>query len=492
MARPKKQETIEKATMGDTPERFKMSEAGYLGLNVYAGVTQDEIKKELNFPNSIQTYKQMSYHGTINSALSLFDTLISKADWKFKAPKDATPAEIDQARVINEMMQDLSGQTWADFISEALSSNVYGFSVHEKVYRRRTKENGSKYNDGLIGWKKLPIRNQETIQRFVFSDDGNEILGVRQDLTQVSDPYNRYTQRSNLAVVLPRSKIMLFRAGKHKGDPYGKSPLRDAYLAWRFLSVIEEIEANGVAKDLAGLPVLKLPPQYLAADASPDQKAIRAYYENVMRNLQINQQSALILPQAYDQDTRQPLFSLELLSLNGSKAMDTSKIKEYYKNLILTSLFADLLTMGQTGGGSFALGQIKSSLSGNAAEAMLKKITQVINDDLIRQTYELNGWDTSRMGYMDFDNIQTEDLESFSKAVQRYASTGMLEIDRDVLNRVRESVGIDAKPEDEEPNLATMPANTSRSGDGFATAGEGTATNPSGTDTSSNNLENAG
>jgi len=285
---------------------------------------------------------------------------------------------------------------------------------------------------------------------------------------------------------------MLFRAGKHKGDPYGKSPLRDAYLAWRFLSVIEEIEANGVAKDLAGLPVLKLPPQYLAADASPEQKAIRAYYENVMRNLQMNQQSALILPQAYDQDTRQPLFSLELLSLNGNKAMDTSKIKEYYKNLILTSLFADLLVMGQNGGGSFALGQIKSSLSGNAAEAMLKRITQVINDELIRQTYELNGWDTSRMGYMDFDNIQTEDLESFSKAIQRYASTGIIEIDRPVLNRVRESVGIDALPEDEEPNSDAMPNNTSRSGDGFATAGEGTATNPSGTDTSSDNLENAG
>lgn len=492
MARPKKQETIEKATMGDTPERFKLSEAGYLGLNVYAGVTQDEIKKELNFPTSIQTYKQMSYHGTINSALTLFDTLVSKADWKFKAPKDATNVELDQARIINEMMHDLQGQTWSEFISDALSFNVYGFSVHEKVYRRRTKESGSKYNDGLIGWKKLPIRNQETIQRFVFSDDGNDIIGVRQDITQISDPYNRYSQRSNNAVVLPRSKIMLFRTGKHKGDPYGKSPLRDAYLAWRFLSVIEEIEANGVAKDLAGLPVLKLPPQYLAADASPDQKAIRAYYENVMRNLQVNQQSALILPQAYDQDTRQPLFSLELLSLNGSKAMDTNKIKEYYKNLILTSLFADLLTMGQTGGGSFALGQIKSSLSGNAAEAMLKKITQVINDDLIRQTYELNGWDTSRMGYMDFDNIQTEDLESFSKAIQRYASTSVLEIDRPVLNRIRESVGIDSLPDDEEPNKDLIPAKTSRSGDGMKTAGEGTATSPSGADTSGNNLENVG
>lgn len=491
MARQRR-ETVNKATMGDTPERFKLSESGYLGLNIYAGVTDSELKKELNFPNSVNTFKQMSYHSTINSALTLFDNLISKVDWKFKAPENATAEELKQVQAINEMMQDLQDQTWADFISDALSSNTYGFSVHEKVYRKRTKANGSKYNDGLIGWKKLPIRNQETIERFVFSDDGNDILGVRQNLSQVTDPYNRYAKRDVNAVVLPRSKIMLFRAGKHKGDPFGKSPLRDAYLAWRFLTVIEEIEANGVAKDLAGLPVLKLPPQYLSNDASPEQKAIRAYYENVMRNLQVNQQSALILPQAFDQDTRQPLFNLELLSLNGGKAMDTTKIKEYYKNLILTSLFADLLTMGQTGGGSFALGQIKSTLSGSAAESMLKKITQVINEDLIRQTYELNGWDTSRMGYMDYDNIQTEDLESFSKAIQRFASTSVLEVDRAVLNRIRESVGVDSLPEDEEPKADLIPAKTSRSGDGMKTAGEGTSTNPSGNDTSSNNLENAG
>lgn len=486
-----RKQSVTKA-IDDTPERFKLSEAGYLGLNVYNGITQDELKKELNFPHSINTFKQMSYHGTINSALTLFDNLISKADWKFKAPKDATATELDQARIINEMMQDLQDQTWSDFISEALSSNVFGFSVHEKVYRRRTKSNGSKYDDGVIGWRKLPIRNQETIGKFIFSEDGNEIIGVKQDLTTVSDLYNRYSNRTLKEVVLPRSKIMLFRAGKHKGDPFGKSPLRDAYLAWRFLTVIEEIEANGVAKDLAGLPVLKLPPQYLSSDASPEQKAIRAYYENVMRNLQVNQQSALILPQAFDSDTRLPMFSLELLSLNGSKAMDTTKIKEYYKNLILTSLFADVLVMGQTNTGSFALGQIKNSLSGNAADAMLKKITQVINDDLIRQTYELNGWDTSRMGTMDYDNLQTDDLEAFSKAIQRYASTSMLEVDRAVLNRVRESVGIDSLPEDEEPNAELIPAKTSRSGDGFKTAGEGTSNTLSGADTSSDNLENAG
>lgn len=492
MATRKNEKPITKA-LDESPERFKLGEAAYLGLNIFNGVSNDELKKELNFPTSLKTYKQMTYHGTINSALTLFDNLISKADWKFKPPKDATDQELEQARIINEMMQDLDNQSWAEFISDALSSNVYGFSVHEKVYRRRNKSSGSKYSDNVIGWKKLTIRNQETIEKFIFSDDGNEILGVKQNLSGVSDVYNRYTTRTIKEVVLPRSKFMLFRAGKHKGDPFGKSLLRDAYLAWRFLTVIEEIEANGVAKDLAGFPVLKLPPQYLANDASTDQKAIRAYYENVMRNLQINQQSALILPQAFDPETRQPLFSLELLSLNGSKAMDTTKIKDYYKNLILTSLFADILIMGQGSTGSFALGQIKNSLSGNAAVSMLTKICDVINNDLIRQTYELNNWDTSRMGTMDYDNIETDDLETFSKAVQRFASTSVIEVDRPILNRIRESLGVDSLPDDEEPNDDLRPGMTSRSGDGMAvgTTGNGTAKTVSGADTSSNNLENA-
>ena len=490
MARKSQNNSVQKA-VDDTPDRFKLSESGYLGLNVFNGVSNDELKKELNFPNSVNTYKQMSYHGTINSALTLFENLIGKADWSFKPIKDANQEELNQAKIINEMMRDLTDQTWSEFISEALSANMYGFSVHEKVYRRRLKANGSKYDDGLIGWKKLPIRNQETIEKFIFSEDGNEVKGVKQNLSAISDVYNRYSSRTNNEVILPRSKIMLFRAGKSNGDPFGKSMLRDAYLAWRFLSVIEEIEANGVAKDLAGLPVLKLPPQYLSSDASPEQKSIRAYYENVMRNLQLNQQSALILPQAHDPDTKQPLFDLELLSLNGSKAMDTSKIKEYYKNLILTSLFADILVMGQSGGGSNALGVIKNSLSATAAEAMLRKIRDVINTDLIKQTYELNGWNTSRMGAIDFDNLETEDLESFSKAVQRFASTSIIEVDRAVLNRVRESIGVDALPEDMEPDQEKLPAMTSRSGDGFKTAGEGTATSPSGADTSSGNLENA-
>lgn len=478
------------SNLQEKPDRFKLGESGYLGMSIFNGVSNDELKKELNFPHSIKTYKNMSYHSSINSALTLFDNIIGKATWQMVPPKNATEQEKKQCEIIDSMMADMEG-TWAEFIRDILSMNLYGFSVHEKVYRKRLKANGSMYDDGLIGWKKLPIRAQETIEKFIFSDDGNDIVGVKQNLTLVYDNYNRFSKRTENEVILPKSKILLFRAGKHRGDPYGKSPLRDAYLAWRFLTALEDLEATGVSKDLNGLPILMIPPQYLSEDASPSQKAIKAYYENAMRNLQMNQQSAMILPNAYDPETKQPLFKLELLSVDGKKAFDLNKIKDYYKNLIVTSLFSEVTSMGQSQVGSFALGSLKNTMTGVSAEAMVKVIAEVLNRDLIRQTYELNGWDVTRAGTLDFDNLDEVDLESVSKAFQRYSSTGLLELDREVLNSVRNSLGIDELPADEAPHTDILTGNSSRSGDGLATAGEGTAKAPSGQDTSSNNKENA-
>lgn len=488
-----RKKNITKGMSIDTPERFRLSEMGNLGIKIFGGVPSDELKHELNFPASVNTFKEMSYHSTINASMTLFDNIVSKATWSFKPPKDATPEEIRQCEIINEMMQDMEDGTWGDFIRDVMSMNIFGFSVHEKVYRRRYRSNGSMYDDGIIGWRKLPIRSQETIQKFLFSDDGNEIIGVQQNISQVEDIYSRYSTKiaANPIINLPRSKVMLFRTGKHRGDPFGKSPLRDAYLAWRFLTELESLEAVGVQKDLVGVPVLTLPAQYLSDSASENELAIRDYYERMMRNLQAGEQSAVILPALYDPETKQPLFKLELLSTDSKRGFDITKIKEYYKNMIMISLASDILTMGQTQVGSFALGSIKNSLAGSVAAAMIGQIADVIDRDLIIQTYELNGWNPARRGTMDFDNLSDVDLESLSKFWQRVASVGLVEKDREILNAVRVAGGVDPLPEDLPPQKDLI-ENQSRAGDGMKTAGEGTSTSVNGQDNSSNNLDNTG
>lgn len=483
-----RKKAIEKAVSPlDQPERFRMSEMASLGMRVFQGVPQEELKRELNWPASINTFREMSYHSSINAPLTLFENIISQATWIYKPPIDATDEEKEQAKYINQMMKDME-QPWSEFIRDVLSSNVFGFSVHEKVYRKRYKSNGSLYDDGLVGWKKLPIRVQESISKFIFSEDGNEIIGVQQNLSSINDIYNRFSRRSNL-VNMPRSKFMLFRTGKHRGDPFGKSPLRDAYLAWRFLSALEELEAMGVAKDLNGIPVLTLPPQVLASDASAENQAQRQYFENAMRNLQVGEQMAVILPAVFDEQGK-PMYSLQLLSSDGKKNFDLNKIKDYYKNLIFTSLFSDVLQMGQSATGSFALGAIKNSLSGAYAERLIANIAEVIQNDLIRQTYELNNWSTERMGTFDYDGIEPADLETFSKAVQRMGATGYLPKTIDVINTVLINLGIDPLPEDADLD-ELLPDSTTRSGDGMAKgSGNGTSDSVAGEDNSSMNMDN--
>ncbi len=485
-----RKKAIEKAVSPlDQPERFRLGEMGSLGLRTFSGVTQDELKAELNWPRSTNTFRDMSYHSAVNAPLTLFENIISKATWTYKPPADATEEEKNQAKIINQMMQDME-QPWSEFIRDVLSSNVFGFSVHEKVFRKRYKANGSLYDDGIIGWKKLPIRVQESISKFIFSEDGNEIIGVQQNLSAINDIYNRFSSRGNL-INIPRSKFLLFRTGKHRGDPFGKSPLRDAYLAWRFLTALEELEATGVAKDLNGLPVLMLPAQYLATDAPPEVQAIRQYYEGVMRNLQMNEQSAVILPQVIDPESKQPMFKLDLLSVDGKKNFDISKIKEYYKNLIFTSLFADVLQMGQSSTGSFALGSIKNSLSGAYAERLIANIAEVLQNDLIKQTYILNGWNESRIGRFDFDGIEPADLDTFSSAIMRMGASGYVPKTLEVINAVLSNLGIDALPEDTVLE-DILPESKSRSGDGAAAGtGNGTSSSVASQDNSIANMSNA-
>jgi hypothetical protein len=472
--------------------RFQMSEMGYAGLKVSAGIPHEEMKKELQFPQSIVTFKQMSHHSTIAAALSLYDMMISKVKWRVKPVEGATEKEIQDAKFIQECMHDMD-HSWMDFVQEAGSMKPYGFAVHEKVFRKRLKSKGSKFDDGLIGWQKLPIRSQDSIDKWFFDQDGREIIGVQQNLNLVQDGFGRFTNVINgKEITLPRKKFLLFRTGKHKGNPFGKSCLRDCYYSWRYLVDIEEREATGVQRDLAGVPCIYIPPQYMSADASPEQKQIYEYFKNIVRNIQFNQQAGLVMPQAFDPDSKQPLFKFELISSEGGKNYDTTKIKEYYKNAILTALFADLLILGQGATGSYALGGIKSQLMAVAIEALLKEIQDVVNNDLIRHTFELNGWDTARMPTIQYEDFEADDLEAFSKAIQRFASTSMLEVDRAVLNKVRESIGVDVYPDEEEPHMELMPNFSSKSGEGLKSPFEGTRTSQGSGNDNDANMDNAG
>jgi hypothetical protein len=239
--------------------------------------------------------------------------------------------------------------TWQDFISEVLSMLIYGWSWHEIVFKRRIgpwetdPKRRSKFTDGQIGWRKLPIRSQETMLRWIFDDSGDTT-----GMVQIAPPMYR-------TVPIPMDRSLLFRYRQYKGSPEGISMLRGAYRPWFFKKRIEEFEAIGVERDLAGLPIAKIPAEMLRASPGTEQAKNVEVFKKIVRSVRRNDQEGMVWPMAYDQETKQPLYSFELLGGGGSRQFNTSEIIQRHEQRILMTVLADFILVGHEGSGSYSM-----------------------------------------------------------------------------------------------------------------------------------------
>lgn len=268
-------QTQNQAINGVEIPRFKMAEMGYLGLRQSNGIIFEEYRSELRWPRAVYTYKQMTMDATISAALQLIKMMIGRVKWDVDTGPEATETQKFRANFVKQCMDDMD-HSWFQTICEICSMFAYGFSIQEKIYRRRYKKNGSKFDDGFVGIKALPTRSQDTIYKWIFSENGRDLMAIQQSLINIFDPYSRFGNIVQMTpnVVIPRNKFMLFRTNVRKDNPEGESPLASVYFAWKFRTSIEEIESVGIARDMRGLPVLELPARYMSADASDDEKAV--------------------------------------------------------------------------------------------------------------------------------------------------------------------------------------------------------------------------
>jgi len=486
-------------TIGDISLGGMGSELSTIGLQVGNGVILEDCAEALRWPLSNKTYSKMSFDPTIASANQTIRAFIRNAKYDVEVDGESpTEEQKNQIAFIESCMNDLD-TSFEDVINEALSFLKYGYSIHEKVFKFRNRKGKfkSKFDDGRVGWAKLPVRSQDSISRWNFDDKGRELLEVEQDLNQVAHQYNYhkgYTGFQTNKIILKRKKFLHFRHNVERNNPEGTSPLKACYLPWTYKSKIEEYEAIGVSRDLGGLPVISLPPEYMSADASDDKKAVYAYYKNVIRNLHANEQAGLILPSFIDPESKKDLFSFRLESVQGGKMYDTGAIISRYENKILMTYLADVLKLGQDASGSFALSDNKTNLLAVGIQAIIGEVLQEFNNDLIPQTLKLNGWDISKGDTPRIILRQLDDrnLDELGKYVQRVTSVGAVEVDENLSDWLRKEMK--APPVDRtkpiKPELVS--GGLSKAGEGMKTGAEnGTAKTVAGKDNSSGNTENS-
>ena len=350
-------------------------EIGRIGQRRYGGIVYEEFLHELRGKKGIEVYREMSENDDVVGAiLFAIEMLVRQCDWNVE-PGGNTTKDKEAAEFVESCMNDMQ-DTWIDTISEILSFLTYGWSFHEIVYKRRmgnTKnpKTKSKYNDGLIGWQKLPIRAQETLYEWEYDNEDN-LLGM----TQMPPPdFGLFT--------IPLSKAMLFRTKSRKNNPEGRSILRNAYRSWYFKRRIQEIEGIGIERDLAGLPVMHAPEGLNIWDEEIDECVqARVGMERIVRSIRRDEMEGVVLPAGY---------TLELLSSGGMRQFDTNAIINRYDTRIAMTVLADFIFLGHSETGSWALSSDKTELFAVAIGAFLDIICETFNSQGIPSLIDING-----------------------------------------------------------------------------------------------------
>jgi hypothetical protein len=403
---------------GSVKRRSPMEELGSTGLKRAAGIIDEEFLPALRGRKAVKVFREMSQNDPIVGAmLFAIDKLIRQVDWRVEG-SDNTPESTEAADFVEQCMEDMS-HTWADMVSEILSMLIYGWSWHEIVYKKRigpwesNPKTKSKYTDGRIGWRKIPIRSQETLLRWVFDETG----GV-QAMVQIAPPYYQ-------TKVLPIKDSLLFRTGIHKGNPEGYSVLRNAYRPWFFKKRLEEFEAIGVERDLAGMPVAKVPSSYMQAKEGSREERVYKAYKKMVQNVRRDEHEGLVLPLEYDPETKQPLFEFELLSAGGSRQLDTAAIIQRYEQRILMSVLADFILVGHESVGSYALHVDKTGIFRAALNVFADAIADVFNRHAIPRLFELNAWKLDELPKIVPNNVDPPDLSQLSQFMTAMGGMGM-------------------------------------------------------------------
>ncbi len=474
--------------------RIKLSESGTTGLAVSNKKILEEANRLFQYPTFIKVVNEMKNDATVAANLLAYKTLIGRVDWSVRPPIGATDVQKQRAEFIETCMKDME-HSWSSFITEVSSYLEYGFAVHEKVFRRRLKVNGSRFNDGLVGWRKLAPRSQSTISGWKFSENGRELTHIEQDLSGLSSTAKfALANAGTNKVEIPRNKVLLFTCDSTRENPEGRSLLKGAYVSYKKLNLLQDQMMIGVARDLGGVPCFGVHPRYLDPNASDEDKAVADSFRQIGENLTTGAQSSVVMPLLYDPESKQPVFKMELLESKGGKAYDVPAICKQLQDDIASAMSCSILRLTGNSPDNYSVGTGKTNLMALHLAYRLKEISEVINNDLIPQTFALNGWSDTEFPEIVFGDFDRPAMEEFSKMLQRVASVGLVEFDREVANMVREYIGVPVKEEDEpiDKESLTNQGNTSKSGQGFASpAGEGTAKRPSGTDNSSENVENA-
>ena len=346
---------------------ISLTERGVVGITEWNGRPTERYLSSLEGATGIAKFAEMlRKEPSCFTADRLVRLTAQQTKWAVVPASDASE-DRRAAEFLEQCMGDMS-HSLPVAVDDAMTSQWFGFSLLEIVWKRRQGRNvarglpSSAYDDGAVGIRKLAIRRQETIDRWLFDKNG----GV-QGVVQLDDNYQE--------VAIPIEKVLLFNVIRDRGNPEGLAIGEVAYKVYHMLENFEIIDGIGAERSHVGLPVIR----WLQKPSDADKAAA----ETMAANLVVNEQQYVTLPGT--------MAEFELVSITNTNADALRARINQLRWEIVGIVFGNYIRLGTTDTGNRALSETLADAFTKGVDAMLTSgIAEVFNLHLVPRLFASN------------------------------------------------------------------------------------------------------
>lgn len=352
----------------ETSAAAYFNEVGSTGVPNWNGRYADRYLEVLQGPGGIQQMAKILR--TESSAYTPHNAVLltaKQAVWKGAGASDK-PADRRAAEFLDQCIDDMS-KSWSTVVQFALSGLPFGFSDLYVVLKRRLGRNPpgelpvSKFNDQLIGLRKLAIRRQETIDHWETDDNGDPKAMIQIDpiTGKFFDP-------------VPIDRLLHFRFGDDRGSWEGLGWLELAYKPYHMIQNLEIIYGIGQQRSHVGLPVF-------GYKSKPDADT-RNTVNKMGRQLVVNEQQFVTYPQ--------DVVDFRLDTVTNTNASETRMMIQQLRWEIMSLMLAQFLRLGSTETGAKAVADPMLDLFRDFVNAANMEVANIMNDHLVPRLMRVN------------------------------------------------------------------------------------------------------
>ena len=427
---------VAKAEAKDIPRRpSRFFPHGVPGLKRKGGEVDQEWLSELRGKKGAKVYREMGdNHAIIGAALWVIELLTRQTEFELEPSQD-TPEARAAAEFCKSCLDDMDGGM-TGFMTEFLTALQFGWAWMEKTYKIRRGPDytmpqlRSKYTDGRVGIARIGLIGQETLHEWVWDDDGQVVAMV-----QMPPPPDTGLR------TIPRSKVLHVRFRYRLDNPEGISILRVPYTSYFYHKNFQFVESVGIERDLAGYPVVEVPPELLESSDVADQAVVDSY-KDLARKIKRDEYEGVVIPSETGQDGQPTGFRLRLLNSGGRRPADVDPVLRRLDSRIAMSMLSEFLVVGLDKVGSNALHSDKTSLFATSLGAILDERDRQMNEEVFPELLQLNGMPQELSPVMKHGDIEKVDLQVLGSFIQAITGSGVVMADDQLENWTRKMGGL--------------------------------------------------